>query len=249
MKNFILILVSAITFSGCATIDTGFRGVPLNYGKPTGEVYSEGLYWFNPLSTHIEQMNVQTVADNVEASASSIDLQSVQAKVTVNYHLDPGQVVHVYDTLRQDYEDRVINPTVQESVKAATARDHAQDLIAHRTLLRDYIEHDLTQRLKTYGIVVDQVLITDFAFDKTYQDAVEAKVAAQQNLQTAQLTAQAVVTSARGAAEAQALQRQTLTPELVTLKMLDKWDGHFPQVMGNANPFVQLQETPSEPLH
>jgi len=241
MKLIVAVLAASV-LSGCATIATGYRGVPLNFGKPTGEVYSEGLYFFNPFSTHIESMNVQTVADDIHANASSADLQNVQTEVTVNYHLDPSQVVHVYDTLRQEYESRVINPTVQESVKAATAQDHAQDLIAHRTKLRDFIERDLRRRLANYGIIVDQVLITNFQFDKTYQDAVEAKVAAQQNLQTATLLAQAVVTKARGDAQAQQLQRQTLTQSLLTKQMIDKWDGHFPQVLGgSANPFVQLQ--------
>ena len=137
----LLILALAGALAGCSTVGTGFRGVVLNFNHPTGEIKSEGLFFYNPLSTSIVEMNVQTVADHVEASASTSDLQTVNSKVTVNYHLDPAAVVTVYDKLRNDYESRIINPTVQESIKASTARFHASELIAHRKKLYEKYAH------------------------------------------------------------------------------------------------------------
>jgi len=235
----LIILASLINF---ASVNTGFRGVRLNFQKPTGEILGEGLYFYSPVfGQSIVQMNVQTVADEVHAAAASRDLQAVQTTVTVNYHLDPGQVVEVYDKLRNDYQARIIDPTVQEAVKAATARHVATDLVANRTQVRDSIDRDLRSRVAPYGIVIDQVLITDFAFDKAFQDAVEAKVAAQQDLLTAQINAQKALAVARGAASAQAAQRQTLSPLLLEKQLLDKWDGKLPVYMaGNTSPFTLL---------
>jgi len=238
-----LLLITVCT--ACATVDTGYRGVKLQFGKPTGEILTEGLYFFNPLfGQKIVQLSVQTVKDEVKSQASSQDLQNVDATVSVNYHLDGTKVVNIYDTLRDEYEVRIINPTVQESVKAATARFHAQDLIQHRTEVRDYIDKDLRARVQAYGIVVDQVLITDFQFDKKFQDAVEAKVAAQQELLTAQIDAQKAKTIAIGQAQAQTAQRVSLTPLLLQKAMLDlldkKWDGHFPTYMSGSSPLNLL---------
>lgn len=235
----IIVLALLVNF---ASVNTGYRGVRLTFQKPSGEILSEGLYFYSPaLGQSIVQMNVQTVADEVHAAAASRDLQSVQTTVTVNYHLDPGKVVDVYDKLRTDYQARIIDPTVQEAVKAATARHVATDLVANRTQVRDSIDRDLRTRVAPYGIVVDQVLITDFSFDKAFQDAVEAKVTAQQNLLTAQINAQKALADARGAAAAQNAQRLTLTPVLLEKQLLDKWDGKLPVYMaGNTSPFTLL---------
>lgn len=244
-KRLLPLALLGLTLGGCATVDTGYRGVVLNWGKPSGEIKTEGITFVMPFSgVEIVPMNVQTVADSIETSAASKDLQSVKTKVTVNYHLDPAKVENIYDRLRTDYQARVIDPTVHESVKAATARFVANDLIAHRNEVRDAIDKGLRDQMNPYGIIVDQVLITDFAFDDTFQQAVENKVAAQQNLLTARIDAQTAQAKAQGQAQAQAAQRSTLTPALLQKAMIDKWDGHLPQVAGGSNPFVSLTVPP-----
>lgn len=245
MKRIMTLLMfafAAITLANCSTVSTGYRGVVLNFSKPTGEVKSEGLFWYNPVSTSIVPMNVQTVADEITASASSVDLQVVTTKMVLNYHLAPDKVSNVYDQFREDYESRIINPAVQEATKSGTAHFKAADLIAHRDEVRQLIENQLKQRLAGFGIVIDQVNIIDFKFTDQFQQAVEDKVAASQAYATALIQAKTTVTQAQAAADSQRLQKQSLTPDLVTLKMLEKWDGHFPQVMGNSNPFVQLTQ-------
>jgi len=248
MKRIVLALL-ALSLTGCANVGTGYRGVVINWNRPTGEVKQEGIYPVVPFTGYeIIPMNVQVVADEIKTSAASKDLQSVQATVTVNFHLDPNKVVQVYDRLRQDYEIRVLNPTVHEAVKASTARFVANDLIAHRNEVRDAIDRNLRGQMTSYGIVVDQVLITDFSFDKTFQDAVEQKVAAQQNLITAGIEAQTAKAKALGQAQAQQAQKQTLTALILQKEMIDKWNGQLPQVTGGNNPFISLNllRMPSE---
>lgn len=256
MKRILTAALGAALLAGCAQVGTGYRGVVLSWEKPTGEIKTEGIYGIMPMTGYeVVPMNVQTQAMHVKASASTKDLQTVNTEATVNFHLDPAQVVKVYDNLRTDYEARIIAPTIQESVKAATAQHNAPDLLAHRAVVRDQIEHNLVTRLKPYNIIVEQVLITNFAFDDTYQKAIEQKVAAQQEAQTAQIKAQqalqvtrlesqAAIARAQGESEAQRLQRSTLTPELIRLKMVEKWDGKFPTYMmgggAGSNPFIML---------
>lgn len=231
----------ALALGGCADVATGYRGVVLNWNKPTGEVKQEGWYPCLPMTgCDIVAMNVQTVADEIKTNAASRDLQTVNTTVTVNYHLDPLKVNTTYDRLRSEYQQRVIDPTVHEAVKASTARFVANDLIAHRNEVRDTIDRTLRSQVAPYGIVVEQVLITDFSFDKQFQDAVESKVAAQQAQLTATIEAKTAGIKAQGQALAQREQKETLTPLLIRKEMIDKWDGHLPQVSSNANPFVTL---------
>jgi regulator of protease activity HflC (stomatin/prohibitin superfamily) len=246
------LVLLGLTLGGCATVDTGYRGVVLSWGKPTGEIKTEGISFLMPFSGYdVKPMNVQTVADEIKTNAASRDLQTVNTTVTVNYHLDPSKVETVYDRLRTDYETRVINPTVHEAVKASTARFIANDLIAHRNEVRDAIDSNLRGQLSPYGIVVDQVLITDFSFDPGFQQAVEAKVAAQQTQLTAKIQSQTkyqqalidnqtTIANAKADAEANRLKQQTLTPMLLQQQAIKVWDGHLPQVTSGGTPFIQL---------
>lgn len=242
MKRLLAGVALAVSLCGCAsTIDTGYRGVTLEWGKPTGEVKPEGFYWYWPFSgVSIVSMNVQIQSGSVEAASVSRDLQKVDTKLTINYHLDPGKVVSVYDQLREDYGERVIDPSIQETVKAVTARFTAGDLIAHRDQVVQQTEDGLRKLIEPYGIHVDQIMITDFQFSKNFAEAVEAKVTAQQELVTVRTQAQAAVEKAQGEARAQLLQRQTLTPLMVQLRWIDKWNGQLPGVTGGGTPFINI---------
>lgn len=234
----IALALAMLTATGCASVGTGYRGVKLHFSKPTGEVLGEGFYVFNPIAgTSIVAMNVQTVADEVKGAANSKDLQAVTSTVTVNYHLDPGQVESVYDRLRDDYQARIVDPSAHEAIKAAIGHYNASNLIENRDAVRDAIERDLTKRLSPYGIRVDQVLITDFAFNDTFQSAVEEKVAAQQNLLTAKIDAQKAIAQAAGAAAAQRAQRVTLSQLLIEQQAIQKWDGKLPTYVTGGSGF------------
>lgn len=244
----------AVALGGCATVNTGYRGVVLQWGKPTGEIKTEGITAVFPFSgIDIESMNVQTVADEIKTNAASKDLQTVNTTVTVNYHLDPAKVIDVYDRLRHDYQTRVIDPTVHEAVKASTAQFVANDLIAKRNMVRDSIDSNLRGQMKPYGIVIDQVLITDFSFDQKFQDAVEQKVAAQQAQLTAKIQStteydkamidnKTQIANAQAEATANRLKQQTLTPMLNQKAAIDKWDGKLPQYSGGPMPFLKIGE-------
>ncbi len=242
MKRFVACVALAVSLCGCSsTIDTGFRGVTLQWGAPTGEVKPEGFYWYAPFSgISIVPMNVQIQSGETQAAAVSRDLQKIDTKLTINYHLDPGKVVSVYDQLREDYATRVIDPSIQETVKAVTARFTAGDLIGHRDQVVQQTEAGLRRLIEPYGIHVDQVMITDFQFSKNFAEAVEAKVTAQQELVTVRTQAQAAIEKAQGEARAQFLQRQTLTPLMVQLRWIDKWNGQLPNVTGGGTPFINM---------
>lgn len=243
MKRLAALALAVCMLTACASVGTGYRGVKLHFSKPTGEVLGEGFYVYNPAAgTSIVSMNVQTVADTVKSTANSKDLQTVESDVTINYHLDPGKVEDIYDRLRDDYEARIVNPSAQEAIKAAIGHYNASNLIENRNAVRDSVESNLRKRLSPYGIVVDQALITGFAFNDTFQNAVEEKVAAQQDLLTARINAQKAAAQAIGLAAAQRAQRVTLTPLLLEQQAISKWDGHFPQYMTGSGTGFNLMK-------
>jgi len=265
-----ILLLSLLT-SGIKTVDSGNRGVLTTFGAVEDKILPEGgPYFIIPFVQDVIQLNVQTLKIATNASAASQDLQIVSAIVTVNYHVDAGQVNKVYQTLRFDYADRVISPAIQESVKAGTAKFTAEQLITKRPEVKQVITDDLTIRLMLYGIVVESVLIESFEFSAGFNQAIEAKVTAEQQALeaerildrkrieaeqriaeafgvaesiklTASANADATLLEATARAEALRLQRQEVTVLLNQYKAIEKWDGILPQFIGGETiPFIDI---------
>lgn len=148
-----------------------------------------------------------------------------------------------------------MTPSVQEAVKATTARFDAERLIVERPLVRDAIEGALKDRLARHGILFDQISITDFKFSPDFTEAIESKVVAVQqalqaenDLKRIKTLAEGAVATAKGNAEAikiqaEAIQRQG-GEEYVRLQAIAKWNGQMPTWMagGQAMPFIGVQK-------
>lgn len=251
----LVILAAALLTASFGQVPAGYRGVVLMFGAPTGQVLGEGFYTlFPPYIKTVELMSVQVHAYDTPAEAASKDLQVVKTQVTLNYALDPSAVVRIYRDLRQEYVERIIKPAIQEAVKATTARFTAEELITKRPEVRDAIESSLSQRLNRFGIQVVAMSITDFNFSEAFNQAIEAKVTAQQqalkaerDLQRVKLEAQQQIERAKAEAEALRIQKQNVTAELVRLrqieaqmKAIEKWDGRMPTVVTAGAPVPLL---------
>ena len=146
---------------------------------------------------------------------------------------------------------RILNPAVSEVVKAATAKKNVEEILTKRTELKQEIDQALKNRLSVYGLQVDDVSLVDFRFSAEFNKAIEAKQIAEQQAKQAEFVAlkaakdaEAEVNRAKGQAEAQRLQRQTLTRELLQKQAIEKWDGKFPTYMGGNNPLPFIDVTP-----
>lgn len=238
-----------------AIVPAGTRGVMTTFGKISPEAYSEGIHLRIPVVQTMNLIDVRIQKGEGSGEAASKDLQSIRTSVAVNYHIRPEAAVGVFRDFGKEIEYRLVLPAVQEAVKAATAQYTAEELITRRPEVRGKIRDYLNERIGRFGVVVDEFSITDFKFSKAFDDAVEAKITAEQNklkaerdLQRIEVEAQQKIASAKAEAEALRLQRMEITPDLLKLRQtendkraIEKWDGRLPQtVLGGAVPFVNV---------
>lgn len=254
MHSIVFLILLGVFLGSFGTIDAGYRGVRTRFGAVTGTIDS-GLYFKLPLIEHVYTMNVQTQKEQVEAQAASSDLQNVSATVALNYSLMPDKAADVYKNIGVDYKSRIVDPAIQEAVKAATAKYTAEELITKRQIVRDNMRALLTARLENEHIVVTEVSIVNFDFSQSFNAAIEAKVTAEQTalaaknkLEQVKFEAEQRVAQAKAEAEAIRIQAQAITQqggaEYVNLKAVEKWDGKLPQYMlgGGATPFINLNK-------
>lgn len=248
------VIVVILLFGSMYTISAGERGVLLTFGKPNLNAMGEGLHFKIPMIQTIIKMDVKVLKYDTKASSASQDLQIVSTEVTLNYHINPGTVPEIYRKIGVGYQDKIIQPAVQEVVKAVTAQFTAEQLITQRPMVKEKIDLALQERLLKSDIIVDTISITNFDFSESFNQAIEAKVTAEQNalaaknkLEQVKYEAQQAVTQAQGQAEAQTLLAKSVTKESIEFQRLqiqkvaiDKWNGILPQVTGGAIPFISI---------
>lgn len=254
MNKIGLLLVASMY--GCSIVGPDERGVSVSMGHASHEVLEPGPYFWLPFVRGIKTMSVLVQKTEMDSTAGTKDLQEVRTHAAINWHINPQDVVKIYTTVgyESDIERNIMIPAFNESTKQATAKRTAEEVLSKRSQLKDDIDNDLRAQLAKYGILVDDVNIINVAFSADFTKAVEAKQVAEQDAQKAVYVAKAAeqeaaaeVNHARGAAEAQRLQKLTLTPEIIKLKAIEKWDGHFPEVMGAGSlPLVDLRSKEKE---
>lgn len=252
----LLVVISLIVLNGVTTIQAGSRGVVLEWGAPSNNVWAEGLHFKIPFYQKVIKMNVQMIKAQEQMSAASKDMQTVTTTIAVNFHPDPNFVNKIYQNIGVDYQTKVIDPRSQEAMKAITANYNAAELISRREEVRDKIKELLSMKLRDEHFIVDDVSIVNFRFSKEFENAVESKQKAEQDaqrekniLEQKKYLAEQKIVAAQAEAESLRLQKQQITPELLELrkierdtKAIEKWDGSLPSTVmgGGAIPFINL---------
>lgn len=237
-----LVPVALMTLIASSTrVGTGEIAVMTRFGKVTGQELGEGFHFKNPFDApHKYDIKVQKL--DAEASAASKDLQDVFTKLTINYSVEPGKVSEIHRTIGDLYKEKLIDNSIQEVVKASTAKFDATEIITERQTVKSEAFETLKTRLAPYGIIVRELSVTNITFSPEFTKAIEAKQVAQQEAQRAVFVAerakqeaQADIERARGQAEAQRLLTSTASEQSIELKRLEvqqqaiaKWNGALP---------------------
>jgi regulator of protease activity HflC (stomatin/prohibitin superfamily) len=237
-----LLLGLAILASFFVIVQAGERGVLMRFGKVQTQVLDEGIHLTVPLIDTVQKVSVRIQKQEVSTEASSRDLQDVFTDVALNWHVIPEQANILFQQVGTTDAaiERVINPAIEEVLKAVIAQYTAEEVITRRSDVKAEIDWLLTTRLASYHLAVDDVSLVQINFSQQFSDAVEAKQIAEQDAKRAGFLAiratkeaEAKVNLARGDAEVQRLIDATLTPKLLHKQTVDKWDGKLPLITGD----------------
>lgn len=246
----VIFIVIVLFFNSLTIVRAGQRGVVLTWGAVSDTIFDEGLHFKIPIAQRVQKIDVRIQKDEVPAAAASKDLQVVTSTIALNYHLDPNQVNKIWQEVGKDYNSRIIAPSIQEAVKATTAKFTAEELITKREEVKEAIKLSLAERLIVRGIIVDEFNIVDFDFSRAFNEAIEMKVTAEQlklkadrDLERIEIEKEQRITEAQGKAEAIRIEASALkvNPQVVELRWIEKWNGQVPVYWGNATPFIGLQ--------
>jgi regulator of protease activity HflC (stomatin/prohibitin superfamily) len=254
MKNSIILTAFLfLTACGFEVVDTGFRGIETNMGQVVGEPKTEGLYFYNPLTSNIVEYQVREDKYQDETTAFTKDTQQVKILFTIIWKPNDKQVHTLYKEVGQTsaVEEKILKPIVLGSLKDAIGQLIADDLVSKRDIAAKAALESVREALNNRHIIITDLQLTNLDFDDQYEKAVEEKVVAQQLAQKAvnetvriKEEAKQTVETAKADAEAMKIKSAALSQNknLVEYEAVLKWDGKLPEMMmgGGSVPFINL---------
>lgn len=231
-----------ILLTPCVIVNAGERGVLMEFGKVQDRILGEGLHFIIPIVNTVKNLSVRVQNQEISAEASSKDLQDIFTDVALNWHIIPEEANAIFREIgnENDVIKKIINPAVEEILKAVIAKYTAEEIITKRGEVKGSVDAELSTRLDNYHIAVDDISLVHVHFSQRFNEAVEAKQIAEQEAKKAEFIAikaskeaEAKVNLAKGETEANRLLRDSLTPDILQRQAIQKWNGKLPVVMGN----------------
>lgn len=210
------------------TIRSGEVGLRVRFGKIIDSNLSEGFNLKIPYIEKIVKVNIKVQKVELDTMAASKDLQDIDTIIAVNYRVEGESASSLYRTVGNDYENVVLQPAIQESVKSVISKYTAEEVVTSRTEVSDNSLKELQEKVLKYGITIESFNIINLKFSEEYSNAIEEKQVAEQKLSTAKLEAEAKIVSAEATKKANDLMKQSLTDELIAKQFIEKWDGKLP---------------------
>lgn len=237
-RMIISLLWLIIILFGCfSTIKTGEIGIKTRFGKIVGSTTNEGIFFKSPIEK-IEKINIKVQKyENKDAlSTSTKDMQIVNnIKVSINYQIDGTKVVNLYKKVGTNYKNTILEPAIQETIKGVISKYTSEELVTKRSEISSDINNTLNERIKIYGINSVSVAINNFDFSEAYNQAIEQKAVAEQNvlkaqqeLEQAKVEAEKKIVEAEATNKANELLKQNVTDEVLMKQFIEKWDGKLP---------------------
>ena len=243
-------------FFSCERIDAGHVGVKVNqYGDNKGVsdvVEVTGMVFFNPITHSIYEFPtfIQHKEYTGENSfvVNSKDGSEFHVSPIINYSVQREKVPQIFAKYRRSLdqiEEGFLKTAVFDAFRLATNVYTADELISNRQKFEIEVRRILDGELGKEGFIITQ-FTSNLLYPETFKKAIEAKNNAVQGalmaenkvkqaeaeakikVATAQGNAQAMLTSAKAEAEANSLKQKTITPMLLQLEWINKWDGKLP---------------------
>jgi regulator of protease activity HflC (stomatin/prohibitin superfamily) len=251
--GFILLVV---VFNSCERIDAGYVGVKVNlYGDNKGVddvVAVTGMVFYNPMTTKVYEFPTFIQHKEYKGENSFIvnskDGSEFNVSPIMNYSVQREKVPAIFAKYRRpldDIEEGFLKTAVYDAFRLATNKYTADELISNRAVFEVEVRRLLDNQLLKEGFTINQ-FTSNLIYPETFKKSIEAKNNAVQaalraenevktaeaqakiKVATAEGNAQAMLTSAKAEAEANRMKQQTLTPLLLQLEYINKWDGKLP---------------------
>jgi prohibitin 1 len=223
-----LAVLIILLLSSTTSIPTGHVGVLTLFGRVTGETLPEGIHLVNPLKA-VQKLSVQTQSVKESANVPSNEGLILALDTSLLFRLDKNKAAFVYQTVGENYTEKIVEPTLRAAIRASTSAHTANALYTNaRELVQQQIQEELTTQLAPRGVIVENVLLRDVQLPAMLKGSIEAKQQAEQDalrmsfiLQKEKQEAERKRIEAQGIADFQKIVAQGISTQLLEWKGIE----------------------------
>jgi prohibitin 1 len=224
----ILVAVIIVVMASTTSIPTGNVGVLTLFGRVTGETLPEGIHLVNPLKS-VQKLSVQTQSVKESANVPSNEGLILALDTSLLFRLDKDKAAFVYQTVGDNYAEKIVEPTLRAAIRASTSAHSANALYTNaRELVQQQIQDELKSQLAPRGVIVENVLLRDVQLPAMLKGSIEAKQQAEQDalrmsfiLQKEKQEAERKRIEAQGIADFQKIVATGISPQLLEWKGIE----------------------------
>lgn len=274
-----VIIVLGVILMGMCTVRVPAGYVAVQYNMSGGvkdEVLTQGWHITSPMikttlytvgieQSYLTSENKGDSEGDESFSASSSEGKAMQIDLTFTYQYQAENVNDVFTRFKgqsgKDVRDSFIKPNIVSWTKEVVARYKVSDILGEqRANVNLALTEYLAKKFEPYGITISNVSLINIEVDEETQQAINAKITAQQNAETqsinnqtaidkaeadaqvartnAQAAADAALIEAQAQADANALLEQSLTNKILMQMYIEKWSGELPKVTSDDSSFM-----------
>ncbi|RKX24688.1 MAG: prohibitin family protein [Candidatus Zixiibacteriota bacterium] len=188
----LLVVIIALTMVGCGTqVPSGHRGVfysKFGDGTQMGTIYPEGFTWHLPWNSMFVY-KIQTQERKEVLMVLSSDGASIRMEVSVLYQPDPMYLDSLQIAIGRNYYDVAVAPTVREVARSVAGMYKPEEIYStKREELAARIITQLSEAMADRHIIIQNVLMRDVQIPAKISEAINFKLAADQEAQKMQFT-------------------------------------------------------------
>ena len=241
-----LLWLLIIIFGCFTTIGANTVGIMFNpfKGGIQDEVLGEGFKSKSPLdkvykiSTEVQEYTFK------DMTVQTSDSQWVNSIIQIQVRIDREQAFEYFEKYGgKNLNDiqSILSNTTQKQLEKVTIQYNIMEVLGEK---RDEIVNrtleEIKEELLKDGILVERIVLVDTDAGEAIEQAIEKEASAKKEAETAkylkekaQLEGEAKVIEAQKEKESNELKQKTLTSEILTEKMLEKWNGQLPTTVLN----------------
>jgi regulator of protease activity HflC (stomatin/prohibitin superfamily) len=237
----LIALAIAVVTSAFIQIPAGFVGVVRSFGAVTGTTLAPGLHFVTPVVNTVDVLDTRVRSIEIpDYQAASKEQQDLFLNIALNYAVDPNRAPQIVQELGLNFEETIVKPRFLDIPKSVTDDYPTNIVLNSRDEIRQRAVDLLRAELQPRGFIVVGINILNFSYSPAYNQAIEDKQVAQQQVETErQKLAQAVIVAeqrvaaakgeadaqierARGEAEANRLVGASLTSAILQNRYIEK---------------------------
>ncbi|MCH7411722.1 prohibitin family protein [Belliella sp. DSM 111904] len=229
MKNILFLSIFALLLASCTVVRQGEVGVKRKFGKLNDNISDAGLVGFNPFTTRVIKVPIQTVNQEVKLNLPSKEGLTIESEISILYNIEKNKVPFILEDVGENYERVLILNVFRSAAADVTAQYMAKDM---HSGMRSQIENQILDRmhesLRDRGFVVERVLMKSIKLPNELSRAIERKLQAEQEAQQMEYVlererkeAERRKIEAEGTREAQMILAEGLVREIIELRSIE----------------------------